>query len=408
VLTHINSVRSVNKNNFMGKNIGIVSSCLPRKCGIATFSENLRNGLTQCADIGDVSAIALGNNGKYDYPDHVVFEIEQENLEDYYRAAKMLNASKVDAVSLQHEFGLFGGSNGSYIRVFLKQIEKPVITTFHTIPQSPSPGQREMIREIANFSQSAVIMNSLATDIMEDVYQVPRSKIRVIPHGVSLVNYQEPAFYKNQLGLQDYLLILTFGFLSPNKGIETMLQAMPDVIEECPNALYIILGMTHPVERKHNGEMYREKLEKIVEDLNINDHVLFVDRFVDDQAMDLFVGGTDIVVCPYHSQDQITSGVLSTALSRGKAIVSTPNLHAKEVLTAQRGLLVPPKDPASMAEAVIRLGKNENERVRFGSDVYEYSRQLGWDQVSMQYSRMLNNAEIRPGSIPYRNVKASF
>jgi glycosyltransferase involved in cell wall biosynthesis len=371
-------------------NVAIVSSCLPRKCGIATFSENLRNGLKASGNISDVAFIAINKGESHNYPDHVIFEIDQENLEDYYRAATALNSSDVDVVSLQHEFGLFGGSDGNYLRVFLKHVEKPVVTTLHTVPQNPSVGQRKVIQEIFELSEATVVMNALATDILVNMYDVPRTKVNVIPHGVNLIDYQNPRHYKQLLDLENSLIILTFGFLSPNKGIETMLKALPAVTDQCPEVLYIILGMTHPVEKKHNGEVYRDSLKGLVEDLGITNHVLFVDRFVDDEIMDMFVGAADIVVCPYHSQDQITSGVLSTALSRGKAIVSTPYLHAKEVLSKGLGLLVEPKDPEAMAHAVIRLAEHDEERKHFCEQAYAFSRRLGWDSVAKRYGDLFS------------------
>ncbi len=325
--------------------VAFVSSCLPRKCGIATFSANLSHALGQNAGVDVASYIALNNQEGYDYPPQVVFEIEQDNIEDYYHAASRINSSKVDVVSLQHEFGLFGGSDGIYIKEFLQHLKKPVVTTFHTVLQNPSSGQREAFAKTAAYSQALVVMNKLAIDMMTNIYRIPLSKIRLIPHGVPETEYRDPFYYKLQLALQDRLLILTFGFLGPNKGIETMLRALPAVTKKHPDVLYIILGITHPVEKKHNGETYRQSLEALVKKLELTRNVLFIDAFVDDEAMDCYVGAADLVVCPYHSETQITSGVLSTALSKGKAIISTPYLHAREALTGGRGRLVSAKDP---------------------------------------------------------------
>ena len=374
-----------------GEHVAIVSSCLPRKCGIAKFSFDLGNALTQLENISSVAYVAVNNSVNYDYPDRVICEIDQENLEDYIRAAMVLNSSDIEVVSLQHEFGLFGGPDGKYLRVFLKHIRKPVITTLHTLSQYPSPGQREVIKDIFDFSRAVVVMNSLATDLLADIYDVPLTKVKVIPHGVNLKEYEDSSHYKQQLDLEDHLLVLTFGFLSPNKGIETMINALPYVASECPDVLYVVLGMTHPIEKKHKGEIYREQLKGIAEELMVSDHVLFVDKFVDDEIMDMFIGAADMVVCPYHSQEQITSGVLSAALSRGRAVISTPYLHAREVLSEGRGLLVEPKDPEAMAQAVIRLAKNEQERNFYGERVHAYSRQLGWDIVAEKYSNTFSS-----------------
>jgi glycosyltransferase involved in cell wall biosynthesis len=365
--------------------IAFVSSCLPRKCGIATFSANLSHALENNVGLDAVSFIALNNNGSYDYTHNVIIEIEQDKLDDYCQAASLINSSEVDVVSLQHEFGLFGGPDGIYLQVFLKHLEKPVVTTFHTVLQSPSPGQKKAFMETAASSRALVVMNSLAIDFMTDIYDIPRSKIHLIPHGVSETEYKEPSYYKQQLQLQDHFLILTFGFLSPNKGIEIMLEALPAVVEKHSHVLYMILGITHPVEKKQNGEAYRESLETMVKKLGLAQNVIFIDAFVDDEAMDRYVGAADLVVCPYHSGDQITSGVLSAALSKGKAIISTPYLHAQEALSEGRGRLVNANDPAAMSAETMHLLENPREREALAQKAYALGRQMGWSSVSRQY-----------------------
>ena len=375
--------------------IAFISSCLPRKCGIATFSANLNRALENSLGPDATSFIALNNNGSYDYSSRVIYEIEQDNLEDYYHAARRINSSKVDVVSLQHEFGLFGGPDGIYTKVFLKHVEKPVVTTFHTVLQNPSPGQKVAFMETATYSQALVVMNKLAIDMMTDIYDIPRSKIHLIPHGVPETEYKDPSHYKWQLALQDRLLILTFGFLSPNKGIETMLKALPAVTRKHPDVLYIVLGITHPVEKKHNGEAYRESLKKLVQDMDLRWNVMFIDSFVDDEEMDRFVGAADILVCPYHSEAQVTSGVLSTALSKGKAIVSTPYLHAREALAEGRGLLVNSKEPEAMSAAVLRLANNPQERQTLAEKAYALGRQMGWSNVSKQYLKTFARVKLQ-------------
>ena len=374
-----------------GMQIAFVSSCMPRKCGIATFSAHLSQALEKKVGPDAASFISLNNNGRYDYPPQVIDEIEQDNLNDYYKAARTINSSEVDVVSLQHEFGLFGGPDGIYIKEFLKHLEKPVVTTFHTVVQNPSPGQKKAFKEVAAYSQALVVMNKLAISFMTDIYNIPRSKIHLIPHGVSETEYKDPSSCKEQLELQDYLLILTFGFLSPNKGIETILKALPAVVEKHPHVLYMVLGTTHPVEKKHNGEAYRQSLELLVKELGLTRNVLFVDAFVDDEAMDCYVGAADLVVCPYHSGGQITSGVLSIALSKGKAIISTPYLHAQEALSEGRGRLVNAKDPSAMSAAVRHLVENPEERQALSERAYALGRQMGWSNVSKLYLEAFAN-----------------
>ena len=368
-----------------GLQVAFVSSCLPRQCGIATFSAHLSQALEKNVGPNATAFIALSNNRSYDYSPKVVYEIKQDNPYDYHKAARQINASNVHVVSLQHEFGLFGGPDGIYIKEFLKHLEKPVVTTFHTVLQNPSPGQKKAFKETAAYSQALVVMNKLAISFVTDIYDIPRSKIHLIPHGVPETEYKDPSYYKWQLALQDRLLILTFGFLSPNKGIETMLKALPAVTRKHPDVLYIVLGITHPVEKQHNGEAYRKSLESLVKDMDLSRNVFFIDSFVDDENMDRFVGAADIVVCPYHSEAQITSGVLSIALSKGKAIISTPYLHAREALAEGRGLLVNVKDPAAMSEAVLRLANNPLERQVLAERAYALGCQMGWSNVSKQY-----------------------
>lgn len=365
--------------------IAFVGSCLPRACGIATFSANLSHALENNVGSDAASFIALNNNESYDYPPHVIFEIEEDKLEDYCHAAELINASEIDVVSLQHEFGLFGGPDGIFITEFLKHLQKPVVTTCHTVLQNPNSGQKKAFKKTAALSQAMVVMNSLAISFMTDIYEIPRTKIHLIPHGVSETEYKEPFYYKQQLQMQDRFLTLTFGFLSPNKGIEIMLEALPAVVDKYPEVLYIVLGITHPVEKKHNGETYRRRLESLVKELDLARNVLFIDAFVDDKSMDCFVGAADLVVCPYHSGGQITSGVLSIALSKGKAIISTPYLHAKEALAEGRGIMVNANDPAALSAAVLHLVENRRERHALAEKAYALGRRMGWSNVSRQY-----------------------
>lgn len=371
--------------------ISFVSSCLPRKCGIATFSSNLSKALEKNLGNNTASFIALNNNGRYDYPSQIIYTIEEDNLDDYRCAAAMINSSNVDVVSLQHEFGLFGGPDGIYITEFLKHLRKPVVTTYHTVLKNPSPGQKKAFVETAELSQALVVMNRLAITFMTDFYDIPHSKINLIPHGVPESKYMNPSHYKQKLKIYDSFLILTFGFLSPNKGIENMLEALPEVVKKHPQVLYMVLGITHPVENKHNGESYRQKLECLVKELGLARNVCFINEFVDDATLNCYVGAADLVVCPYHSEEQMTSGVLSTALSKGKAIISTPYLHAQETLAGGRGRLVNAKDQEAMSEAVLDMMENPWERQAYAKKAYALGSQMGWGSVSRQYMETFAN-----------------
>jgi glycosyltransferase involved in cell wall biosynthesis len=375
--------------------IAFVGSYLPRKCGIATFSASLSQALEVNLGRGATSFVALNNNQQYDYSPSVINQIEQETLADYRKAADVLNESAVDVVSLQHEFGLFGGADGNYIIDFLTQLQKPVVTTLHTVLENPTPGQKKTFIEVAVFSQALVVMNEIAISIMTEKYDIPRDKIHLIPHGVPDSFYIDPSFYKHQLQLSGRFVILTFGFLSPNKGIEVMLQALPKVIHKHPEALYIVLGITHPGVKKQYGEEYRESLMDLAKREGIDGNVLFVDEFVDDVTLNRYLGAADLVVCPYHAEAQITSGVLSNALGMGKAIISTPYLHAREALAGGRGVLVNFKDAEGMSDAVLNLMEKPAERFALAGRAYVLGRQMGWGRVAGQYLDVFEDQAAR-------------
>ncbi|MBT9139761.1 MAG: Phosphatidyl-myo-inositol mannosyltransferase [Dehalococcoidia bacterium] len=365
--------------------IALVGSHLPRKCGIATFATSLSGALEGIIGRDSTLFVALNNNERYDYPSKVIYQIKQDCLEDYQNAADLINSSAVDIVSLQHEFGLFGGPEGIHIVEFLSYLQKPVVTTFHTVLEKPSASQKKALIGVAAFSQALVVMNERAIAILTDIYNIPHAKIHLIQHGVPDTFYIDPSYYKHQLQLAGHFVILTFGFLNPNKGIEIMLKAMPPVVEKHPEVLYIVLGVTHPTVKKHHGEEYREGLENLVKILNITENVLFVDEFVDDDTLGYYLGAADLVVCPYHSEGQITSGVLSNSLGKGKAIISTPFLHAREALAGEKGRVVNFNDPVGMTEAVMQLIENPEERLSLAGQAYIAGQRMGWSRISKQY-----------------------
>jgi len=372
--------------------VAFVSSCLPRRCGIATFTNSLSKALE--TELGRNAAVYVAMNNTqegYHYPPEVVFQIQQDNLEDYRRAAEFLNASDVDLVSLQHEFGLFGGEDGIYITELLGNLNKPVVTTLHTVLTQPSSGQYRALLEINAFSQYLVVMNRLALSILKEIYDIPEGKMCLIYHGVPDIPYIDPVFYKSQLGFTEREIILTFGFLSPNKGIEIALQALPPVVKRRPQLLYIVLGITHPVVKEHSGEQYRRNLEKMVEDLGLKENVCFINEFVDDLTLGKYLGAADIVVCPYHSEEQITSGVLSNALGRGKPVISTPYHHAREALSGGRGRLVNFKDPDGITSALLELLENKEERLYVAAQAYALGKEMSWSKVGRQYVELFEH-----------------
>lgn len=365
--------------------IVIVSSVLPRQCGIATFSSNVSRGLEHLLGREATSFIAINNDETYKYPSKVTFQVEQDRLEDYWAAACHINQSSVDMVSLQHEYGLFGGPDGNYVVDFLSRLEKPVVTTMHTVLEKPTQGQYKTLVEVAAFSKAVIVMNPLAIKILTEVYDIPAFKIFLVPHGVPDVPYIDPVYYKHKLHLTDRFVILTFGFLSQNKGIETALEALDMVAKDHPEVLYIILGVTHPVVKKQQGEAYRQSLIDKVEEYKLQDNVRFINEFVDDETLDIYLGAADLVICPYQSEAQITSGVLSLSLGKGKAILSTPYLHAREAVADGRGRLVNFQDPLGMGKAIQELIEAPDERLALAGQAYVAGQNMTWDKVSRQY-----------------------
>ncbi|MGI5875428.1 MAG: glycosyltransferase [Dethiobacteria bacterium] len=374
----------------------LISSCLPRQCGIATFSASLGQALEKTMGRDSTCFIALNHNESHRYPPKVIYQIEQENLEDYYLAAELINSSDIDLVILQHEFGLFGGSGGNYIVELLGNLKKPVVSTFHTVLERPTPEQNKSFLEVSAFSQALVVMNSLAIEIMTGVYDLPRSRIHLIPHGVPDGFYIDPFYYKSRMELADHFVILTFGFLSPNKGIEIVMEALPKVVQKHPEVLYLILGVTHPEVRKHEGESYREYLQELVQDLGLSDNVRFINSFVDDHLLDSYLGAADLVVCPYHNEEQVTSGVLSNSLGKGKAIISTPYLHAREALSGERGILVNFRDSQMMSTKILQMVENPQERFLMAGRAYKLGQQMGWNHIARKYVELFEEIAERP------------
>ncbi len=385
--------------------IAIVSSVLPRPCGIATFSNSISRSLSHVLGREATSYIALNDGQEYQYTSRVTFEIGQESLEDYHKAAEAINDSSVDVVSLQHEYGLYGGPDGNYIVDFLSRVNKPVVTTLHTVLEKPSPGQYKTLVEVAAFSKAVVVMNRLAIKILTDVYDVPEFKIRLIPHGVADKFYLDPIYYKNKLNLTDRFVIMTFGFLSRNKGIEVAIESLPKVIEKHPNVLYIILGITHPVVKRREGEEYREYLEALVQEKGLSDNVRFENRFVDDDTLDLYLGAADVVICPYHSDAQVTSGVLSLSLGKGKTIISTPYLHAREALANGRGRLVNFRDSIGMGEVISELIENPDERRAIAGEAFIAGQAMGWEIVSHQYTDLFEDVVSKSSAGQFQQVR---
>ncbi|GAB4222964.1 MAG: glycosyltransferase family 4 protein [Acidobacteriota bacterium] len=377
-----------------GLRIAIVSTAPPRRCGIATFAADLADAMApSCGDGGRVDLVALDDVREgYPYGPRVRFQIQADRLADYARAAEFLEINRYDAVIVQFEYGIFGGRDGAHLLRLLRDLRMPVITTVHTALLEPSPGQREVLERVADLSARLVVISRRAGEIIRERYAVAPGRIVHIPHGIHDVPFTDPAFYKDRFDVERHRVILTFGLLSPNKGIETMLEAMPRIVARHPDVVYIVLGATHPAIRRQFGEAYRQALYRKIEELGIADHVRFHDRFVDLDTLLEYLGSADIYVTPYPNREQVSSGTLAYALGSGKAIVSTPYWYAEELLADDRGVLVPFRDPGALADAIIELLDDEPRRNEIRRRAYQYGREMIWPRVGARYVELVREA----------------
>jgi glycosyltransferase involved in cell wall biosynthesis len=389
------------KSRFPEWRTFFVGNYLPRNCGIATFTYDLSHAIGNEIGASSFGVIAINNIPEgYDYPKEVVFEIQQNKIQDYRLAAEYINLSGIDLVCLQHEFGIFGGPEGRYIIHFLANLKKPVVTTLHTVLKTPSAGYRQGLLEVARFSHALVVMSRMAEDILREVYDIPPEKIHFIPHGVPDVPFIDPNFYKDKFQVEGRLVLLTFGLLNPNKGIENVLEALPAVIQQYPNVAYIILGATHPEVKRVQGDEYRISLQRLVRKLGLEQHVLFYNRFVDLEELCEFIGACDIYITPYLNQEQIVSGTLAYAVGMGKAVVSTPYWYAQELLAEGRGRLVEFGNIKELGQTLIELIKNEVERHQMRKKAYELGRKMIWKEVAREYLKVFEKAITGYRAIP--------
>ncbi len=375
------------------KRIAVVGNYLPRQCGIATFTTHLCEALAGAApDLGVIAIPVNDRPGGYAYPQRVRFELEQNEIASYRNAADFLNINSVDLVCVQHEYGIFGGPAGSHILAMLRELRMPLVSTLHTVLKEPEENQRRVLDEIARLSDRIVVMTRKGVEFARDIYGIPEEKIDLIPHGIPDVPFVDPNFYKDQFGLQGRTVLLTFGLLSPNKGIEHVITALPEVLERHPNVVYVVLGATHPHVRMRHGESYRYSLERLARQLDVDRHVVFHNRFVSQEELLDFIGAADIYITPYLNQAQITSGTLAYSVGAGKAVISTPYWHAEELLADGRGVLVPFADARGIARAVIGLLDNEAERHAMRKRAYLACRDMAWPNVAALYLRTFQRA----------------
>jgi glycosyltransferase involved in cell wall biosynthesis len=375
--------------------IAFIGNYLPRQCGIATFTTDLCTALAREFGTDRFFAIPINDpDSSYDYPEQVHLEIEQEDLASYERAAEFLNFKSNDLVCLQHEYGIYGGVAGSHILTLLRALRMPVVTTLHTVLRDPDPDQRAVLEEIARLSDRFVVMSEQAAHFLREVYRVPGGKIDVIPHGVPDLPFMDPNYFKDQFGTEGKSVLLTFGLLSPNKGIENVIKALPAILAKHPNVVYVVTGVTHPHIRRGEGERYRNELLALAAQLGISSQVIFNNRFVSNEELIEHVGAADIYITPYRQEAQVVSGTLAIAFGAGKPIISTPYWHAKELLANGRGVIVPFERPDAIADAVIELLENDAKRHSMRKRAYLYSRATTWPRTARAYMASFQRARI--------------
>ena len=381
--------------------VAVIGNYLPRQCGIATFTTDLVEALSAEAPDINCWAVAINDTPEgYPYPEKVRFEINQNKLTDYSVASEFLNINQTDIVCVQHEYGIFGGPAGSHILQLLGELRMPVVTTLHTVLNDPPPEYLDVMRTLADLSDRLIVMSHKASAFLEDTYGVPEEKIAFIHHGIPDTPFMDPNYYKDQFGVEGKKVLLTFGLLSPNKGIETMLQALPAVINKHPDVTYIILGATHPHVLQAHGDEYRISLHQLAHKLNISDHVIFKNRFVELKELCEFLGTADIYVTPYLEEAQITSGTLAYAMGTGKAVVSTPYWYAAEMLDKGRGRIVPFKNPDALAEQIINLLDNDTDRQIIRKKAYTFSRAAIWKEVARKYLEVFSAVRLKRARHP--------
>lgn len=385
------------------RKVAFVGDYLPRKCGIATFTHDLRTAVaaqyptTECIVV-PVNDFAEG----YEYPAEVRFEMQEQDLSSYRRAADFLNFANADVVSLQHEYGIFGGIAGSHVLRLLRDLRIPIVTTLHTVLEKPSIVQHRVLQELAELSARVVVMSEKGREFLNRIYDVPAHKIDLIAHGIPDMPFVDPNFYKDQFGVEGKQVALTFGLLSPNKGIEYVLRALPKIIERFPNFVYIVLGATHPNLLREQGEAYRLSLERLAKDLGVKQHVSFYNRFVELHELIEFIGTADIYITPYLNPAQITSGTLAYSFGCGKAVISTPYWHAEELLADGRGVLVPFADSEAIFREVVALLDDETRRHSMRKRAYLLGREMIWNHVAQLYMESFQRARHSRVDLPQK------
>jgi len=394
--------------------IAFVGNYVPRRCGIATYTRDLRCAVAGSLPRADCLVVSMNDvGGPHAYPEEVRFECADHDAAAYRRAADFLNLANVDVVSLQHEYGIFGGEAGGHVLALLRGLRPPVHTTLHTVLAEPAAVQRHVMSEIIHLSARVAVMTERGRTLLRTVYGAADDRIDVIPHGIPDMEFVDPSFHKDRFGLESAQVLLTFGLLSPNKGIEHVIRALPEVVARHPRVVYAVLGATHPQLVREQGERYREGLVRLAADLGMQDHVVFHDRYVDMPELLAFLGAADIYVTPYLVRDQITSGTLAYAFGCGKAVLSTPYWHAEELLADGCGVLVPFRDPAAVAVGICGLLEDDTRRHAMRKRAWLLGREMVWSRVAERYvaafartrcSTTVKPRRSEPARLPHREL----
>ncbi len=373
--------------------IAVIGNYLPRQCGIATFTTDLCAAIA--AEYGTARLLALPVNDTeegYYYPAPVRWALTQDDLKSYQEAANFLNFNNIDMVCLQHEYGIFGGPAGSHILHLLRGLKMPVVTTLHTVLREPNPAQMMVMEQIAERSDRLIVMSQLSSQFLQEIYKVPGSKIDMVPHGVPDLPFLDPNFHKDRFGVEGKAVLLTFGLLSPNKGIENVIKALPQILSRHKNVVYMVAGATHPQILRREGDHYRESLQALAKEMGVEENVVFHNRFVTPDEMAEFIGAADIYITPYRFEAQVVSGTLAFALGAGKAIISTPYWHAIELLDDRRGALVPFQNPDAIAQKTIELLDTPALRHAMRKRAYLYARDMVWKKAAQGYMASFTQA----------------
>lgn len=381
--------------------IAFLGNYLPRLCGIATFTHDLCEAVSTAAPDADCFVGAINDQPEgYDYPPKVQFELQEKEIDSYRRAADFLNFNNADVLCVQHEFGIYGGPAGSHLLALLKEVRMPVVTTLHTILREPSSAQRLVMDQIVRRSDRLVVMAKNGAAILRETYGVADAKIDLIPHGIPDVPFKASSFFKEQFGVGGRTVLLTFGLIGPGKGIEHVIEALPQILLRHPDVVYLVLGATHPNLIAREGERYRLSLERLAEDRGVKENVIFYNRFVSQADLTEFIGATDIYLTPYVAEAQITSGALAYVFGAGKVVVSTPYWHAQELLADGRGVLVPFRDPPAIAAAVCGLLDDPERMEKMRAGAYAMGREMIWSETANRYLSAFQHARADLNAMP--------